>query len=176
MRFLLPLLSVTRGHYFLTGNDRMKQRPVGALVDAMRETGADIEYLDKTGFPPLLIRGRTITGSRISLDASVSSQFLTALLLLAPKLEEGLTIELTGFPVSWPYVKMTNRILFGLGIQVIVQENSIRVYHKQALKTNIDVEPDWSSASFWYCMLSMADKGEIFFPADTNRASRATRS
>lgn len=164
MRFLLALLTVTRGHYLLIGNDRMHQRPVGALVEALRANGADIEYLDKPGFPPLLVRGRAISGGRITLDASVSSQFLTALLLLAPKLEEGLTLELTGIPVSWPYVKMTTRILSELGIQVIVQENSIRVYHKPVIRGEIEVEPDWSAASFWYCMLSMADKGSIYFP------------
>jgi 3-phosphoshikimate 1-carboxyvinyltransferase len=164
MRFLLALLTVTRGHYLLIGNDRMHQRPVGALVEALRANGADIEYLDKPGFPPLLVRGRAISGGRITLDASVSSQFLTALLLLAPKLEEGLTLELTGIPVSWPYVKMTTRILSELGIQVIVQENSIRVYHKPVIRGEIEVEPDWSAASFWYCMLSMANKGSIYFP------------
>jgi 3-phosphoshikimate 1-carboxyvinyltransferase len=164
MRFLLALLSVTRGHYLLIGNDRMHQRPVGALVDALRVTGADIEYLDQPGFPPLLVRGRAITGRRINLDASVSSQFLTALLLLAPKLEEGLTLELIGIPVSWPYVKMTTGILTELGVQVILQENAIRVYHKPVIRTEIEVEPDWSAASFWYCMLSMAEKGNIYFP------------
>lgn len=164
MRFLLALLTVTRGHYLLIGNDRMHQRPVGALVEALRANGADIEYLDKPGFPPLLVRGRAISGGRITLDASVSSQFLTALLLLAPKLEEGLTLELTGIPVSWPYVKMTTRILSELGVQVIVQENSIRVYHKPVIRGEIEVEPDWSAASFWYCMLSMANKGSIYFP------------
>lgn len=164
MRFLLPLLSVTRGHYLLTGSERMKQRPIGALVDAMRESGADIDYLEDVGFPPLLIRGRAITGRRISLDASVSSQFVTALLLLAPTLEEGLTLELSGKPVSWPYVKMTTGILTYLGINVIVQENAIRVYNKKEIKTEVEVEPDWSAASFWYCMLSMAEKGDIFFP------------
>lgn len=164
MRFLLPLLTVTRGHYLITGNERMQQRPVGALVNALRTTGADIEYLDRSGFPPLLVRGRAISGRWITLDASVSSQFLTALLLLAPKLEEGLTLELTGIPVSWPYVKMTTGILTELGIQVILQENAIRIYNKPNIRAEIEVEPDWSAASFWYCMLSMAEKGNIFFP------------
>jgi 3-phosphoshikimate 1-carboxyvinyltransferase len=164
LRFLLPLLTVTRGHYLMTGNERMQQRPVGALVDALRITGADIEYLENYGFPPLLVRGRAITGRRITLDASVSSQFLTALLLLAPKFEEGLTIELTGKPVSWPYVKMTTEILTELGIQVILQENAIRVYHKPHIRSEIEVEPDWSAASFWYSMLSMAERGNVYFP------------
>jgi 3-phosphoshikimate 1-carboxyvinyltransferase len=164
IRFLLPLLSVTRGHFLLTGNERMRQRPIGALVEAMRETGAEIDYIENIGFPPLIIRGRAISGRRITLDASLSSQYVTALLLLAPTLEDGMTLELTGIPVSWPYVKMTTGILTELGIQVIVQENAIRVYKKKEIKAEISVEPDWSASSFWYCLLSMADKGNIFFP------------
>jgi 3-phosphoshikimate 1-carboxyvinyltransferase len=162
IRFLVPLLSVTKGHFLLTGNNRMKQRPIGALVEAMRETGAEIDYLEEIGYPPLLIRGRSINASRISLDASMSSQYLTALLLLAPTREEGLTIELVNKPVSWPYVKMTLGILSGLGVKVFVQEDSIRVFHKKEILEDVTVEPDWSSASFWYSMLSMADKGELF--------------
>lgn len=164
LRFLVPLLSVTRGHYLLTGSERMKQRPIGALVEAMQETGAAIEYLENPGFPPLLIRGRAITGRRISLDASISSQYVTAIILLAPTLEEGMTIEISGKPASWPFVKMTTGLLTGLGVHVIIQENAIRVYHKKEIKTTVDVEPDWSAASFWYCMLSMANKGELYFP------------
>lgn len=164
MRFLLALLTVTRGHYLLIGNERMQKRPVGALVDSLRANGAEIEYLDEPGYPPLLLRGRTISGSRMTVDSTVSSQFLTSLLLLAPKLQEGLTLELAGIPVSWPYVKMTTGILTELGIQVIVQENSIRVYHKPHIRTEVEVEPDWSASSFWYCMLSMAEKGSVYFP------------
>jgi len=164
MRFLLALLSITRGHYLLIGNERMHLRPIGALVDALRASGAEIEYLDKQGYPPLLVRGRSVSGSRITLDSTVSSQFLTALLLLAPKMKEGLTLELTGIPVSWPYINMTTRILSELGVQVIVQGNSIRVYHKPHIRNEFEVEADWSAASFWYCMLSMAEKGNIFFP------------
>jgi 3-phosphoshikimate 1-carboxyvinyltransferase len=162
MRFLLPMLSVTRGHFMLTGDERMKQRPIAGLVEAMRETGAEIDYLEEIGYPPLLIRGRALRPGRIKIDASVSSQFVTALLLLAPALEEGLTIELMGVKASWPYVKMTTGILTNLGIQVIAQEDAIRVFHKKQLKIGIEVESDWSSAAFFYCILSLADKGEIF--------------
>lgn len=164
MRFLIPLLSVTRGHFLVTGNERMKHRPVGALVDAIRDSGAEIDYLGEQGYPPLLIRGRPLTGGRIKLDASVSSQFVTALLLLAPTLEDGLTLELTGIRSSWPYVKMTTGILSYLGIQVIDQEYAIRIYPKKNIKLIIDVESDWSSAAFWYCILAMARKGKLSFP------------
>lgn len=164
MRFLIPLLSVTRGHYLLTGNERMKKRPVGALVEAMRDTGAEIDYLEEPGYPPLIIRGRPLSGGRIKLDASVSSQFVTAVLLLAPSLEDGLTLELTGLRASWPYVKMTTGILTYLGIQVIDQEYAIRVYPKKTMKIRVSVESDWSSSSFWYSMLTMAPDGELSFP------------
>jgi 3-phosphoshikimate 1-carboxyvinyltransferase len=164
MRFLIPLLSVTRGHYLMTGSERMKKRPVGPLVDAIRLAGAEIDYLENTGYPPFIIRGRPVTGSRIYLDASVSSQFVTALVLLAPTLEEGLTIELSGRPASWPFIKMTTALLSELGVQVIVQENSIRVFHKKDIKNAVFVECDWSSASFWYLMLSMTGRGELSFP------------
>jgi len=164
MRFLVPLLSVTRGHFLLTGNERMMQRPIGALVEAMRETGAEIDFLGQIGFPPLIIRGRPVSGDRIRIDASVSSQFVTALLLLAPTLENGLTLELAGVKASWPYVKMTTALLDYLGIQVIIQEDAIRVFPRKELNINFEVECDWSAASFFYCMLSMAKKGEIFFP------------
>jgi 3-phosphoshikimate 1-carboxyvinyltransferase len=162
IRFLIPLLSLTYGHFLLTGNDRMKRRPVGALVEAMRATGADIDYLEEVGFPPLLVRGRSMNVSKISLDASLSSQFVTALLLLAPTLEEGLTIELVSSSVSWPYINMTTGILARQGIQVVSQENAIRVYPKKEINADVTVEADWSSASFWYCMLALAEKGEIF--------------
>jgi 3-phosphoshikimate 1-carboxyvinyltransferase len=162
MRFLIPLLSVTQGHFLLTGNERMKQRPVAALVDAMRENGAEIEYVESVGFPPLLIRGRKIQGSRIRLDASLSSQFITALLLLAPTLDEGLTIELIRDPVSWPYVRMTVGLLEEMGVQVVIQRNSIKVFPARLIRTSVSVEVDWSGASFWYMMLALADKGEIF--------------
>jgi 3-phosphoshikimate 1-carboxyvinyltransferase len=164
MRFMVPLLSVTPGHYLLTGSERMQQRPIGALVEALRETGAEINYLENIGYPPLLIRGRAISGDRIRLDASLSSQFVTALLLLAPTLADGLTIEFTDRPVSRPFVMMTTEILIALGVQVIVQNNAIRVYNKKEMKTAVDVESDWSAASFWYCMLSLAERGEVFLP------------
>jgi 3-phosphoshikimate 1-carboxyvinyltransferase len=100
--------------------------------------------------------------NKISLDASASSQFVTALLLLAPTLEDGLSIELISNAVSWPYIYMTNGILTNLGIQVVSQENSIRVFHKNIINSDITVEADWSAASFWYSMLSLAEKGEVY--------------
>lgn len=164
LRFLVPLLSITPGHFLLTGIERMKNRPVGALVDAMRELGASIEYAENTGFPPLLIKGRRIYGHRISVDSSVSSQFVTALLLLAPTLPDGLTIDLKGTSVSSPYVRMTTGILGKLGIEVISQQDSIRVFPKPELNASFKVEADWSAASFWYCLMSMAESGRVVLP------------
>ncbi|MBW6459862.1 MAG: 3-phosphoshikimate 1-carboxyvinyltransferase [Bacteroidales bacterium] len=164
MRFLTAMLAMTNGNYLLTGSSRMQNRPIGLLVDALRELGADIEYLERPGFPPLLVKGRLLSGRLLTIDPSVSSQFVTALLLIAPFLEEGLSLELYRKPASWPYVKMTLEILRMTGVQVFEQEDILRVFPKTKMFLDIMIEPDWSAASFWYCMLSMADRGEIVFP------------
>ena len=165
MRFLTALLAMTHGHYLLTGSARMQNRPIGPLVEALRELGADIEYLGKPGYPPLLVKGRLLSGRLLTIDPSMSSQFVTALLLIAPFLEEGLNLEFAERTASWPYVNMTVEILRMIGVQVFEQEDTLRVFPKSTLSGEITVEPDWSAASFWYCMLSMAKSGEIVFPA-----------
>jgi len=164
MRFLTALLAMTHGHYLLTGSVRMQSRPIGPLVEALRELGADIEYLGKPGYPPLLVKGRLLSGRLLTVDPSLSSQFVTALLLIAPFLEEGMSLEFAERTASWPYVKMTVEILKILGVHVFEQEDTLRVFPKSEISGEVTVEPDWSAASFWYCMLSMAKGGEIVFP------------
>jgi 3-phosphoshikimate 1-carboxyvinyltransferase len=163
-RFLTALLAITPGQFMLTGSDRMKMRPIGHLVDALRDLGADIEYLDKKDHPPLLIRGRKLEGGQVRLNLSLSSQFLSALLLIAPKLDNGLQILREGEIVSGPYAEMTVKLLRQLGAVVEVSGSSIQVRPKGNLQGTIAVEPDWSSASFWYTMLSLADQGRVEFP------------
>jgi 3-phosphoshikimate 1-carboxyvinyltransferase len=163
-RFLAALLSISRGKYYLTGSDRMKQRPVGPLVETLAEMGAEIEYAEKPGFPPLLIKGRNITGGRIGIDSSQSSQFLSALLLIAPVLENGMIIHTRGDAVSQPYITMTLKILEDSGIRVSHEKNEITVFPKGTVSAAFRIEPDWSSASFWYLLISIAHKGELFFP------------
>ena len=115
MRFLTAYFSVTPGTRILTGTERMKQRPIGILVDALRELGADIEYIENEGFPPLRITGKTLSGSHITLPGNVSSQYISALLMIGPKLENGLNITLTGTIISLPYINMTLQLMADFG-------------------------------------------------------------
>lgn len=167
MRFLAPVLALTPGYFLLTGSSRMKQRPIGPLVEALRDLGADIEYADRNGFPPLLIKGRHLSSKSVTIDASVSSQFVSGLMLVAPTLPDGLVIEFVKKPVSWPYVQMTGEILRQLGVRVVMEQQSIRISPKTAVAANIEIEPDWSAAAFWYSMLALADGGELKFPGLT---------
>ena len=118
MRFLTAYFSVTPGTRILTGTERMKQRPIGILVDALRELGADIEYVENEGFPPLRITGKTLSGRHITLPGNVSSQYISALLMIGPKLENGLNITLTGEIVSLPYINMTLQLMADFGAKV----------------------------------------------------------
>jgi len=163
MRFLTALLSVTEGEWTLTGSDRMKERPIGELVEALKSLGAEITYLENENFPPLLIQGKKLKGGRIEIDSSVSSQFISALLLIAPTLEIGLEIKLKGKTVSRPYIDMTTEILKNFGIKLDVSENAIHVYKSQIAdyKFTIAVESDWSSASYWYSICSLAANAQI---------------
>jgi len=163
-RFLTALLAIKRGHFLLTGHDRLKERPIGPLVEALRSMGAEIEYIEKVGFAPILIKGHHLEGGTIRIDGSLSSQFLSAMLLIAPMLENGLVIEPVYPLVSLPYIKMTVRLLEDLGIRITFQKNRIEIMHQENLKGRVKVEPDWSAASSWYCMLALAEKGWVRFP------------
>ena len=115
MRFLTAYFSVTPGTRVITGTERMKQRPIGILVDALRELGADIEYVENEGFPPLRITGTTLTQSHITLPGNVSSQYISALLMIAPTLKDGLTLTLTGKIISRPYIDLTLKLMEDFG-------------------------------------------------------------
>jgi len=157
MRFLTAFLAVTEGEWTLTGSDRMKQRPIGELVAALRSIGADIRYVEKEDFPPVLIRGKKLTGGNIEIDSSVSSQFVSALLLITPALEKGLSLTLKGNTVSWPYVNMTVSLLKNLGMRITQSHNKIIVEKSSALshQSPIIIESDWSSASYWYSICAL---------------------
>lgn len=163
-RFLTALLAITRGNFYLTGHGRMKERPIGPLVEALNSIGADVEYVERVGFAPLFIKGHSLEGGNIRIDASLSSQFLSALMLISPMLENGLCIENTKPVASWPYVRMTRKILEDLRIRTSVEKNSIKILPGARLDKIFKVEPDWSAASFWYCMMALNGKGEIRFP------------
>lgn len=162
MRFLTAYLSVTTGTRIITGTERMQNRPIHILVDALRKIGADIQYTDKKGFPPLRIVGKKLEGSKLSLDGSISSQFITALLLIAPTLEKGLQIELKGHIASKPYIDMTLALMNQCGAKAYwYMSNSIQVEPQPYKPTTLNIEPDWSAASYWFSIVALSDKAEI---------------
>ena len=164
MRFLTALLSVTEGTKIITGSERMKQRPIGELVNTLKTLGAEITYLKKENYPPLQITGKTIGGGAIEIDSSVSSQFISALLLVAPKFKNGIELRLKGETVSMPYIEMTVRLLKRFGVDIEFQDKTITVKPisiKQEAKQNFVIESDWSSASYWYSLVSLSKNLEI---------------
>lgn len=160
-RFLSGLLSITKGIHVLTGSERMKERPVGILVNALKELGAEIDYMGKTGFPPLRIRGKKLTGGEIDLDATVSSQFISSLMMIAPSMENGIKINFNSRPVSFPYIKMTAELMHNFGIEITLNDRSVKVYSGKYSGKEITVEPDWSSASYWYEIAALSEEAEI---------------
>lgn len=163
MRFLTAYYSIIENlEVKLDGSDRMRQRPIGVLVDALKALGAEINYLENHGFPPLEIKGKSIIKDHVSLEANISSQFITALLLIAPKLTNGLNIELEGEITSLPYLLMTVELLKKLGIRVEQKGNQFIVYPKEEIHpTSIEVESDWSSASYFYSLAAISDSCDL---------------
>lgn len=162
MRFLTAFLAKTVGEWMITGSERMKNRPVGVLVDALNELGARIEYVEKQGFPPLRIFGSALTGGEIKLDGSISSQYISALMMIAPYMQNGLKITLTGKIVSVPYIQMTKQIMKEFGVEVGFNGHVIEIKPQEYRPVVFRVESDWSAASYWYEILSLVQKGKIF--------------
>ena len=149
-RFLTAYLAVQRGTYILTGSERMKMRPVKELVSALCGLGADIHYLENEGYPPLRIKGKVLKGGKISIDASRSSQFVTALMLIAPVLKKGLELELICPPSSWPYIQMTAGIMELCGVKSYFSPRNIVIPPQSYHSNGVRVEADWTAASYWY--------------------------
>ncbi|WP_233883888.1 3-phosphoshikimate 1-carboxyvinyltransferase [Tenacibaculum piscium] len=161
MRFLTAFFATQEGVVkILQGSERMHNRPIKILVDALRDLDADIQYLDKEGYPPIKIIGKKIEKDTVTIDGNVSSQYISALMLIAPSLKNGLTIELNGTITSVPYIKMTLSLLHKIGVVAIFEKNSIKI---NALETvseqNIVVESDWSSASYFYSIIALSEIG-----------------
>ena len=158
MRFLTAYLSLQPGTHLLTGSQRMKQRPISILVSALRALGADISYAEEEGFPPLLIKGKPLRSGTIRISASVSSQYVSALLMIAPTLPDGITLRLDGTVASRPYIDMTLALMRQFGADAEwTNENTVRV--KSAtyrLPEGFSVEADWSAASYWYEMVALS--------------------
>ncbi len=161
MRFLTSYFASQEGkNVVLTGSKRMTERPVKVLVEALRNLGADIEYVKNKGYPPIKIKGKKLTKSKVSLPADISSQYISSLLLIAPSLENGLELTLVGKITSVPYIKMTLALLNQIGVETSFVGNHIKVSHKEAIdhKTLI-VESDWSSASYFYSIVALSEMG-----------------
>ncbi len=167
MRFLTALLAIKKGTWTITGSDRMKKRPIGELVAALKSLGAEIEFLEKENYPPLEIKGKIILGGALKIDASQSSQFISALLLISPKLKNGLVLTLKNRIVSSPYIEMTAALLKKFNVPISKLKNTYTVNSSTKSKQIkvIKIESDWSSASYWYsiCALSKNAKIELNF-------------
>ena len=156
MRFMTAYLSVNEGEHVLTGTERMKHRPIKILVDALRYLGADIEYVGEEGFPPLRIRGKKLEGGQLDIPGNVSSQFISALLMIGPVLEKGLELNLTGNIISRPYIDLTLHTMHDFGAKVEWKDiNTIKAEPCGYIQRNYLIENDWSSASYWYEMLAI---------------------
>ena len=163
MRFLTAFLSIQNNKEFeITGSERMKQRPIKILVDALNSLGAEIRYKDKVGYPPLIIKGKKISGQKISLNAEISSQYISALILIAPFLDKGLSIHLEGTLTSRPYLEMTLSILNKIGVSHEFTNNKITIEPLSEIdKTTINVESDWSSVSYFYSIVALSSQSEL---------------
>ncbi|MCF6349318.1 MAG: 3-phosphoshikimate 1-carboxyvinyltransferase [Flavobacteriaceae bacterium] len=161
MRFLTAYFSAKESREtILTGSERMQNRPIKILVDALRSLGTTIEYVDKDGYPPLRIKGKKLTKNKVSINGNVSSQYISALLLIAPSLENGLEIELLGEVTSRPYLEMTLTLLKKLRISITFKGNHIKVLPKKSIEDKtIVVESDWSSASYFYSLVALSEVG-----------------
>ncbi len=163
MRFLTAYYTLQPEEVVLTGSARMKQRPIGVLVDALRELGAEIDYVENDGYPPIHIKGNLAQKTnRVSIKGDISSQYITALLLIAAKLPQGLELHIEGELTSRPYVEMTLAMLEQAGIQHNWSGNVISITHQEFKETALPVEPDWSAASYWFAITALADEAEIF--------------
>ena len=163
MRFLTAYFSIQESRETtITGSERMKQRPIKILVDALNLLGADISYLENDGYPPLLIKGQKLENNQISIPSNISSQYITALCLIGTKLKNGLTITLEGKIISIPYIKMTIDLLNRVGISAKFDANIIRIPFTENIKPQIlQVESDWSSASYFYSLIALSKNSEI---------------
>lgn len=164
MRFLTAYFANKPGRRILTGSDRMKERPIKILVEALKQIGADVTYLEKAGFPPIKIVGKELKGGEITLDGSVSSQYISALLMIAPTLPLGLVIKFKGEVASRPYINMTLRMMETFGVVGTWQGNSIAVSSQNYYlkdKPVYEIEADWSAASYWYAMASLSTEVDL---------------
>lgn len=161
MRFLTAYLSITEGTHVVTGSERMKHRPIGVLVEALRYLGAEIDYLGEEGYPPLRITGRSLEGGRIDMPGNVSSQYVSALMMAAPAMRKGLELRLTGEIASRPYIDLTLWVMGEFGADAEWSDiDTITVKPKAYARQEYQIENDWSGSSYWYELLALCDDDE----------------
>ena len=161
MRFLTAFLSKIVGKWEITGSERMQQRPIKILVDALNSLGGKIEYIHNEGYPPLCIYGSNLKGGELELDGSISSQYISALLMIAPTIENGLTLTLTNKITSASYIDLTLKLMAKFGIQYDWEGNQISIPEQSYRAVSYTVEADWSGASYWYQMAVLAEEADI---------------
>ena len=161
MRFLTAFLAQREGQWTITGSARMKNRPIKVLVEALNALGAHIEYIEKEGFPPLRIAGCPLRGGEISLPGDVSSQYISALLMIAPFMRQGVTLHLVGEIVSRPYIHITLQLMRQFGVQSTWADHTIKVGPQSYQPVRFTVESDWSAASYWYQIMALSPSAEI---------------
>ena len=161
MRFLTAYLAIQDGEVVLTGAQRMKERPIKVLVDVLKKLGASIVYEENVGYPPIKIMGTNLSGGKVIIDGGISSQYISALLMIAPKLKEGLIIEFEGEVISKPYINMTIEMMRHFGAGVKWENNSIVVSSGNYKTIDFKVEADWSAASYWYSIVALAKEADI---------------
>lgn len=165
MRFLTAYFSVTNQHKVLTGTSRMKERPIGILVDALRVLGVEIRYLEKEGYPPHEIQN--FAGqktNKVQIRGDVSSQYISALMMISPALPDGLTLILEGKIGSRPYIEMTAALMRHFGVVCTLKENKVVIPHQTYRPASFTVESDWSAASYWFAFAALAKEAEILLP------------
>jgi 3-phosphoshikimate 1-carboxyvinyltransferase len=178
MRFLTAYFALTGKNKILTGTDRMKERPIGLLVEALRKLGATIRYLDKEGYPPIETQGfeKQLT-DQLEIPGNVSSQYISALMMVAPTLPNGLTINLKGEVGSVPYIRMTAALMKEFGVEAVLdfEKGVVRVPSSKFQVAKITVEADWSSASYWFGFTALAKEAEIVLPNVSEKSLQGDR-
>lgn len=161
MRFLTAYFSTLQGKRILTGSNRMKQRPIDELVNILQQFGADIQYLENEKFPPIKIEGKKLVASPVTIRGDISSQFITALLLIAPSLDGRFSLTIEQKILSKDYIMMTIKLMEMYGINIVWDNKTIHVNHGQYVPQDISIESDWSSASYWFEMVSLTENSTI---------------
>lgn len=160
-RFMTALLAITPGQWYITGSERMKQRPMGILVEALKEMGAEIEYAGEKGFLPLKINGKELEGGEVEINGSVSSQYISAILMIAPCTKQGVTLKFRGEVTSRPYIQMTLSLMNRYGITAELKGGMVEVPAGKYTGIPYTVEADWSAASYWYGISALMPDADI---------------